>query len=612
MADEFWLEVQQVVDECCPKILASPKGSTGRLELLRQWIYKPQGHEVSLPEVQFRLAPSVIVRSEAELFGVSSPRFAIRAYLSDRSFVNIRRNKVLQQMIGETIKNGQSKQQLLKELKRPEFAWTADSLLEIPTRFELSPEFVESHPSLSSHPQNENGFHFLTANLGNEYGEDFDGPLVPFVTHISVGGGLCAQASCFMSLCLTDCKQVLGISEITKLAWADQAKPAAPTGKLAEVTPAVGKPSNPAKNTQRDGVIKIIGLSSERMAAFFTKEEIGLDAQLQTMAGENNERFIKFAIQTYIANQIPLNAILSISRMQGSHLKQVHSNKQLQPILKLNGYEFDDDDRSQLPIGLVEPDQDDDPPQNPNDHHCVVIVGASEKKVCINDPATFPFIEASFQQLYDARAYMPKQRDEAICGEAIDQMRTIDPAESHDQKLPPFRFVSVTPREVKLPLLDFVINKRDDEKTLVDIISGQIGLLRLAFDTQQEERLQMKQPDAIVPNIGRYFLVQKRTGDNDAVQLISRRAGLPDFDWSLVTGIPDDWYWVQSVKHPLTLEDHRQMLWFWRASATGNEIRSAKTIVLMETDHPGSDSQWTVRPQNPRPPHTAASNAHHQ
>src|SRR5260221_9373197 len=41
--------------------------------------------------VRFRYAPSIVTRSEAELWGLSQPRFAIRGYLPSGGFINLRR-----------------------------------------------------------------------------------------------------------------------------------------------------------------------------------------------------------------------------------------------------------------------------------------------------------------------------------------------------------------------------------------------------------------------------------------------------------------------------------------------------------------------------------------
>ncbi len=569
MAGDYWIDTEQVLAECCSCILPNNcegECGPGRLDLFRQWLFKSSSDSVGFDELKFRLAPSIIVRSEAELFGVSSPRFAIRAYLTDRSFVNIRRNSVLQRMIVGAVKDPDVRDGLVSDLQRHEFAWTADSLIEIPQRFKLCPKFARRYSAFANHQTEEGGYQFLTAHLGNEFGESFDGPLVPFVTHLNVGGGLCAQASCFMSLCLSECDQILGISEITKLAWA-------------------GESQSPNRS---DAVIHIHGLSSERVTNFFSKAEIGLNAQLQTFVGEeNNFRFIKFAIQNYIANGIPLNVITSISRMKGWH--DINAT----PILRLNEFVFDEGDRSKLPLGIPDDRVSGLGKKQKNDHHCVVVIGASSNRVCINDPATFPFVEASYNQLIDARAYLPKSEDE-IGSESVDEWTNIDPDEFASEKPAPFRMIAVTTREVNAPLLDFVMEKKQGESQDVITRPGRRGVMRTAFNMQQEERLLMGQKDEIVPQLGTYFLVEKLLGESSKVLLKAHRlGGLPTFDWALLQGISDGWYWIQMVKHPVKLDDQRNMLWFWPATLIENDADMTPSVVLVQDNE--DEDIWEQR-----------------
>lgn len=597
MTDEYRISTQQVVDECCPCIVEEACSETecgpGRLELFRQWLLKRPDEAIELSPIEFRLAPSIVVRSEAELFGVSSPRFAIRAYLNEKSFVNIRRSQVLKGMIEETIpakNDGKGvREALVAELKKGESSWMADSFFEIPRRFELHPDFrLQFEDELSGHDEKAGGYYFLTSDLGNEYGEEFDGPLVPFVTHISVGGGLCAQAACFMSICLADAKQVVGISEITKLAWQGSDQP--------------------------DGVVNIHGLSSEMIADFYSQEEIGLQAQLQTfipVKGDGNgdetypkeSRFIRHAIQSYIANKIPLNVIVSISRMKGWHLESMMRDN---PIVGLQGYEFSDHDRSVLPLGIKDKKGKAVPR---NDHHCVVIVGASNEKVCINDPATFPFLEAHYGQLIDARAYMPRKGEQIGANEngeeyILEEDEVLKPL---DSELAPFRMIAVTPANVRAPLLDFSREPEVNEDMALEEDSTRLarpkpvpgpGIMRIAFDRQQEERLGSG-IEQIVPKLGKYFLAEKTTDAKGQIFLRSWRDGLPDFDRNLLSEVENDIYWVQFVEHDVQNLNgewqEKPTLWFWRASATEDEIYSSHVVTLVQSHAEDGSTVWEPR-----------------
>jgi hypothetical protein len=182
-----------------------------------------------------RFAPSIISRSEAELFSISLPRFAIRVFLSEDqgSFVNARRTAEFADQArtwgkrrGDDVTDATrlkgvtplGRRQMLPDsrlrLARTCPGWIlhsnsciGDSILATPTRFSLK-------------------YKVLERNLGRLYGEkDAEGkPLrgTPYIRHIPLsGGGLCAQAVCFMATLLQyeHATGVFGIAEITKLAF---------------------------------------------------------------------------------------------------------------------------------------------------------------------------------------------------------------------------------------------------------------------------------------------------------------------------------------------------------------------------------------------------------
>ena len=73
-----------------------PGDNSKKLALFEYWLYG------RVSEIDPRLAPSIIARSEAELLGISSPRFAIRVHLQQGSFANIRRRRVTSRQIRMT------------------------------------------------------------------------------------------------------------------------------------------------------------------------------------------------------------------------------------------------------------------------------------------------------------------------------------------------------------------------------------------------------------------------------------------------------------------------------------------------------------------------------
>ena len=162
---------------------------------LGAWLYgnQPQDYE---PQT-YRYAPSVIVRSEAELFALSAPRFAVRAGFKDGSFINLRR---FEQLIPKILaaQPGLANAKIEEVLSDPLGASWGDALLKLPDKLD--------------------GDYFaLTCRLGRAYGEGPDVCGTPFVRHIKLCGGMCSQATCFMVLALYESivRAIRGIAEIT-------------------------------------------------------------------------------------------------------------------------------------------------------------------------------------------------------------------------------------------------------------------------------------------------------------------------------------------------------------------------------------------------------------
>ena len=522
-----------------------------KLSLFQQWLYGTQN------EVSTRVAPSLIVRSEAELFGISSPRFAFRAYLTQESFVNIRRSEVLKGMIKTALASDREVQKRLEaSFQVNSHRWIGDSLLAPPDRL--------------------SGYKFLMTRLNREFGEapigEESNGLVPFVTHINVGGGLCAQAACYMALCLTQNNKVRGIAEITFL----------------------------ASSSQRP--VLLHGLTTKLMTKFFVSSEVeNSTAQLQWFVRSSDKKpsadhqqlfqqstleFIKQAITAYIENDIPLIAIVSLARMHGA---EIHGRKPSKPIMHLNGLTYNSDDHSYIPVGIDHPTDDElvsqirDPEK---DNHCVVIVGVSQNKVCINDPASFPFLEATFDQLIDARAYgqvanqVNQDQDDAGSQPPVNEPNPI-----RDRQ--PFQFIAVTPKEVVVPLLNF-----SDEvfkiipETEAMYASGdfdQQGVLPTAIDYQIASLVQLEllNGHTFMPNFGRFRL---RQWDGSRLAGASGDEGM-NVDSSLLTGLELGWYWIQALDHPNQEKETVPQLWFWTASRLAD--RDEPDWVLVQTSSGG-------------------------
>jgi hypothetical protein len=189
-------------------------GAIGRrgyqsLKRLQVWLYHQD------VDLTFRYAPSLITRSEAELFGMSSPRFALRTSFHPDSIVNVRR---LVQFAENAVAANHAFQRERKE--------EIEKRLEKPTARQLRREVVHSGNCVADSVfplpgwLGREGYKALSGEFGRAYGEGKRIVGTPFLQHTPLGGGLCAQAACFMLIAIQErlVNSVPGIAEITALA----------------------------------------------------------------------------------------------------------------------------------------------------------------------------------------------------------------------------------------------------------------------------------------------------------------------------------------------------------------------------------------------------------
>ena len=510
---------------------------------MQQWLYG------SKEGVNFRRAPSLIVRSEAELFGISSPRFAIRASFGGHGFINVRRRAHLKEMIERTFEQQASKDPLIESLKENVHMWIADSLLEPP-------------PRLVDPAREKKQYEILSVELDREYGEHIGKKLTPFVSFISIGGGLCAQAACFTVLCLAQSDPIHSISEITKLA-------------------------------ARPGVARLHGLDAPSITKFLASDHVSVNAQLQTISkvdvGKDARRFYLHALKSYIRNGVPVIALVSSNRMKGCGMR----NSNQKPILTANGLTFDPNDYSKIPIGFYfENDPNTGLPIGSKiDNHCVVVVGVNdEDSFCIHDTATFPFLEATIDQLIDAGANGNYKRNNGEV-EARTEILDLEDPEIKEQfaELTPPQFIAVTPEGVKTPLLDFTesFDKIVEELGKDPEFNFQ-GILRTAIDNQQMHAKSVEEL-SLDPNFGEFFLanlVDPVTG-----KFVSKRDGLPEFPAQLISKLSPGWYWIQAVDHPVERGARVPTFWFWFASDL--EINRDEAMLVLRN----FKNSWDILPE---------------
>jgi len=393
-------EIMQALGE---KGLADIEELQGFLQKTFQW---PM---CSLRQLRnFRYAPSIISRGEAEIFNVTLPRFALRVYLdhNQKSFVNARRIGVLcDQARRWSSKRTNLTEEGVRQARRKLFkgspAWVlrkhtcvADSLLD---------------------PSSISGYHVLQAQLGEVYGEGQEILGTPYLRHIPLTGGLCAQAVCFMATALLHdhARGVHSLPDVTALA---------------------------AGNLKQPGELILRGLDHRELAEYFSNSAVGLGAIWQRAAAWypdsgaqfSSGRFVPthqgnaFAklIRAYLLSGMPV--ILPIDAGREAGLVPKTCPLVYKSIFEENGLAKD----LYLPDSYTLRRRD----------HAVILVGCNKdgnntRDFLFNDPSVFPFMKVSAEQVFDAACYVPD-------------------SDFRELNTPPW-FLPVTPSEVKVPLGDW-------------------------------------------------------------------------------------------------------------------------------------------------------------
>lgn len=537
----FVVEDIQVAEDVGSDVL-DPLNRHGKLVHFADWLYGDALRPFDPNEITIRVAPSIIARSESELLGISSPRFAFRAYLGVNGFVSIRRRKCIERHMQAAHGTSEFALDLIDSAADVRCNWIADCLLTPPERFR--------------------GFSILTCDLSKDYGETCSEltSLVPFVTHADFGGGLCAQAACFMALCLSPCQQILGISEITSEAMRHKS-----------VDDPVEDPNS----------FRVRGLSAYRINSFFNScKKYGIGSQLQhcSLNAKNASSRICTAVRTYLKNRVPVLQLVSLARMLGIN---VPTEDAFPPVITCSDRATDYEKRFRLPVGYNPPDT-----KFGRASHCVLVVGCSDKHFIINDPATFPFLQCSEEQLIAICAYDLQSEAEGPSYDLDDV--TLEPVV--DRKLaqplakasPPllaapslFVAISVTDSDVLLPLLDPgrepVVNQ--------DNHLARYGLFTAINSTLYDgskSGLKLADPLCLASNLGEIYLATL----NRSGTLSSSREGLPS-DFSCAEAVKlkqlaPGKFWVHhvpvlqgsDVASSFNFNENAELLdslWFWDA-----------------------------------------------
>ena len=358
---------------------------------------------------EVRYGPSIITRSEAQLLGISIPRFAYRFYLPNGcGFINCRRlqtlikhaerNVILNSPAKETgpadskaIAAKTSSRSVRKILEGPGQSCIADCLLKPPARF------------------NPAKYTILTTVLDVAYGERLRSDVnlmffgTPYVKHIDLAGGVCAESACFMATALLHkhSKGVYGLAEITVFA-----------------------------NKEDNAALSISGLYLDDMARYFSHVGLRAIQQMPFVYTENyqerlgQEAFTK-SLKAYLLSKMPVVLPVDMARLAGCTRQPDGRFEKTdeKSVYGTNGFKVEAESFNYAP----------------SHSHALVLVGCSRDanlddfKVVFHDPAYWPFMHAP-RRLFDK----------------VGRYRSPTDERREDQLMMP-----VTPEAVKLPLLSW-------------------------------------------------------------------------------------------------------------------------------------------------------------
>lgn len=241
-----------------PKIernwIESEVGGNG-VEFLERLYEHLCGGEPNDGDIEYRLAPSIITRSECEILSLSAPRFAVRARFKNGTFINVRR-------MSRVAKWGTSWEEPQGQLDTIEFDHETAKIKSPVEVHSLSSKRCLADGLIIPSRNVSKCFQFVDSDLYQAYGEDPPSESIrgiPFVQSITLGGGLCAQAVCFMASCVLSehAKGIHGLGEISAIV------------------------SKVAKSTD-NRLLLLGGLNAENIRDYFNSEEVGLSSAVLT------------------------------------------------------------------------------------------------------------------------------------------------------------------------------------------------------------------------------------------------------------------------------------------------------------------------------------------
>ena len=307
-------------------------------------------------EARLRYAPSPIIRSECELLAVSCPRFALRACLPDGSFFNLRRLPLLRETVDDWFEP-----QADSSVARP----TDDRPAELLRRLIDIDGMCVADSYLMPPPWIDREYNTLRSTYAAAYGDNaMEG--VPFLRHIPLGGGMCAQACAFMATAILHdyADRIPGIPEITVLAHS---------------------------SSRTDHSLPISGLDARLMSAYFASVNLNATQLSPPTYGQAAPNFIR---------SLGLGACDIYDCATLECVLRSYLSSGMPVILFLDGPSFWS---RVLPSNGIEPRFSSSArPES----HAVLAVGCHDRmqhKFLINDPASFPFLASTSLDLHSSR-----------------------------------------------------------------------------------------------------------------------------------------------------------------------------------------------------------------
>jgi sugar phosphate isomerase/epimerase len=505
-----------------------------------------------------RMAPSPVIRSEAQVFGASMPRFAIRCYLDaeHRNFVNLRR-------IGTFCDRLQRWGGRRAESKR----WCRISDIKEDPKGR-APAWVVRESScigdsvLNPPAEVDRQYHVLKAELGRMYGETprENGELIgtPFIHHIHLsGGGLCAQAVCFMAatLCHTFLTGAHGVAEITLLV------------------------ASGGRNE-----VRLSGLNYRQIALYLRM--IGSSALWQRSERHviSPQHLFATSLRGYVNSGIPVILLTDMGRMYG----QARTIDGCRVEVAHQGIY----DRNDLWHSLKPAEK------AIAQNHAVLLVGCardSHEEFLINDPAAFPFLMASASQLWDAASY--RRQWGGVDGP--DEDSKADPSFYLNHGM----FLPVTPGAVKLCLQ----HVQGDASGV-----NRVGLFHLAqFQRYPPSASSGSLPRCTSPTYERGHFQLQHVPEWRRLDLIpGLSACITECGDLIHHHIGARWCWLQYVPR-YCWPGYEEVLWVWDAERENPQVKPSEVtedlgrqfllLVLVKTA-----GQWKIVYHAAAPPPMAA------